>query len=383
MKKLSMFLLGCIVLLPAFSQVNKNHQGIRVGDEIIKQQVEYQSPGEPGANKVWDFSRLKTVNDRYSITYSLPPLEGDSVYILGNTRIQKKEIEQNELIVGTEHHTMYFYRLRSDSLLQLGHENPSIEFEYTIPLHVMNYPFNYGQSISSAYKAKGLYSGSVHVETNGDINTTADAFGKMILPTGDTLNPVLRVKTIQTIIDIPNEYSINPTGKEDMGRSLETCRWYTKGYRYPVFETIRSASLADDTEVFSTAFFYPLQDHYYLSTDPENQALLDEMWDMENKQTVANIESTANETQEIIEINKIYPNPVTTEFTVEYTLKQKEKVQIVLVSSEGNVVRNIQKNTQDTGFHQETITCQGLMYGIYHLKLIAGNQTINQTIIKN
>lgn len=310
-------------------------------------------------------------------------MEGDSVYILGNTRIQKEEVGQNELIVGTEHHTMYFYRLRNDSLLQLGHENPSIEFEYTTPLHVMSYPFNYGQSISSAYRAKGLYSGSVHVETSGNINTTADAFGKMILPTGDTLNPVLRVKTIQTITDTPNEYSINPTGKEDMGRSLETCRWYTKGYRYPVFETIRSANLTDDTEVFSTAFFYPLQDHYYLSTDPENQALLDEMWDMENNQTADNTEKTDNTTQEIIVINKIYPNPVTTEFTVEYTLKQKEKVQIMLVSSMGNVVSKIQKNTLDTGLHQETIICSGLMGGTYHLKLIAGQQIINQTIIKN
>lgn len=45
MRKLSFCILGWICLLPAFAQVNKNHQGIRVGDEIIKQQVEYQSSG--------------------------------------------------------------------------------------------------------------------------------------------------------------------------------------------------------------------------------------------------------------------------------------------------------------------------------------------------
>lgn len=115
----------------------------------------------------------------------------------------------------------------------------------------------------------------------------------------------------------------------------------------------------------------------------ENQALLDEMWDMENNQQTDNTQTTENAIHEIIVINKIYPNPVTTEFTVEYTLKEKSQVQIVLVSSKGNVVRKIQKNTQDTGFHQETMTCSGLMGGTYHLKLIAGQQTINQTIIKN
>jgi hypothetical protein len=361
-------------LLPAFAQVNKEHQCIRTGDEIIKQQVEYQSPGEAGVNKVWDFSRLKTINDEYRLVYSEPPLQGDSLYVMGDYTFLKKEVKQGELIIGTEHNTMYYYRQKGDSLLLLGHENPVVKLQYTEPVLQMLYPVGYGQhGQTKDYASEGLYSSTVPISSLGSVTLQADAFGKMVLPTGDTLNPVVRIKHLKTF----NDEEGNPD------KLLETYSWYTKGYRYPVFEAVRNINARDSMEIFSTAFFYPLQDHYYLSTDPENQALLDEMWDMENKQTTANTQSPANETQEIIEINKIYPNPVTTEFTVEYTLKQKEKVQIVLVSSEGNVVRNIQKNTQDTGFHQETITCSGLMYGIYHLKLIAGQQTINQTIIKN
>lgn len=88
MKKLSMLLLGCIVVLPAFSQVNRDHQCIRTGDEIIKQQVEYRSSGEPGSNKFWDFSRLKTINDEYRLIYCDPPLQGDSLYILGASGVK-------------------------------------------------------------------------------------------------------------------------------------------------------------------------------------------------------------------------------------------------------------------------------------------------------
>lgn len=375
MKNTLLILFLAYICIPrVHAQVNKEHNQIRPGDEIIKQQVEYQSPEEAGSNKLWDFSRLKTINDEYRLIYCDPPLQGDSLYILGDYTFLKKQVKQEELIIGTEHNTMYYYRQKGDSLLLLGHENPVVKLQYTEPVLQMLYPVGYGQNTKTKdYTAEGLYSSTVPIRSRGSVTLQADAFGKMILPTGDTLNPVVRIKHLKTF----NDEEGNPD------KLLETYSWYTKGYRYPVFEAVRNINAKDSTEIFSTAFYYPLQDHYYLSTDPENQALLDEMWDMENNQQTDNTQTTENAIHEIIVINKIYPNPVTTEFTVEYTLKEKSQVQIVLVSSKGNVVRKIQKNTQDTGFHQETMTCSGLMGGTYHLKLIAGQQTINQTIIKN
>lgn len=67
---LLILLLVCLCIPSVHAQVNKDHQAIRVGDEIFKQQVEYQSPGEAGVNRVWDFSRLKTINDEYHLIYS-------------------------------------------------------------------------------------------------------------------------------------------------------------------------------------------------------------------------------------------------------------------------------------------------------------------------
>ena len=374
MKKLSMFLLGWVVLLPAFSQVNREHNQIRTGDEIIKQQVEYQSPGEPGPNKVWDFSRLKTINDEYRLIYSDPPLQGDSLYILGDYTFLKKEVKQGELIVGTEHYTMYYYRQRGDSLLLLGHENPTVRLQYTKPVLQLLFPAGYGQAdVAKGYNAKGLYSSTVPIASQGDVTIGVDAFGKMILPTGDTLSPVVRIKHLKTLTD----------ENHNIDKILETYSWYTKGYRYPVFETVRNIQAKDSTEIFSTAFYYPLQDHYYLSSDPENQKLLDELWDMENRQQIGNTQESTNQKNDIVQIEKVYPNPVKTDLRIEYTLKSKSQVQILLVASDGNIVRRIHKGIQNTGQYEETIHCSGLMYGTYHLKLIAGNQIINQTIIKN
>lgn len=369
--------------LPVFGQLNTDHNHMRPGDVLVKQQVEYKDPGKAGKNLVWDFSKLKTVNDQYTLTYSLPPLEGDSVYIVGDTRFPKKKVGANELVIGTEHNTMYFYRLKNDSLLQLGHENPSIQLEYTIPMVTMQYPLNYGQTISSGYKSKGLYSGTVDMENKGTITTTADAYGKMILPSGDTLSPVLRVKTIQTIIDVPNQYSYNPTGKVDLGKSLETCRWYSKGYRYPVFETIRDINIADSTEIFSTAFFFPPQEHLYLDTDPENLALLEKLWDVEKEN-----ESTTNKDQSNtvsvadIMICRIYPNPVETIMNLEYELKEDTKVSFEIYSLDGMLVKKLQSKPKKAGSYNESIDCSSLSPKNYVLRITANGALVNQVIIK-
>ncbi|WP_242034379.1 hypothetical protein [Dysgonomonas sp. BGC7] len=278
MKTQSVFLILLVLALPAFAQLTSNHNRYRPGDVLIKRQVESTSPGESGANKTWNFSKLKTVKEEYTLRYDLPPLEGDSVYIHGGKRYRVKNVFADELIIGIEHNTMYYYRQAGDSLLLLGHENPSVKLNYDPSIQQMRFPLNYGQTVSSNYDSKGLYSGTIKIQTTGTVTTSADAYGKLILPSGDSLSPVLRVKTIQTIEDHKDNTNANI-------KALETCRWYSKGYRYPVFETVRNINVADSTVIFSTAFFYPPQEHLYLDTDPENQALLDDLWKDTEKKT--------------------------------------------------------------------------------------------------
>jgi len=377
------FLVFVVFVLPVCGQLNTVHNHYRPGDVLIKQQVEYVDPGSSGQNRVWDFSRLKTINDEYTLTYNLPSLEGDSVYLLGDKRYRKKDIGDNELIVGTEHNTMYYYHLTNDSLLQLGHENPSVKLEYTRPMALMRFPLNYGQSVSSAYTSKGLYSGTVDIQTQGTITTTADAYGKIILPSGDSLSPVLRVKTVQTIFDIADEDSYTTDETNNVGKQLETCRWYSKGYRYPVFETIRNINLSDSTEIFSTAFFFPPQDHLYLDTDPGNQALLDKLW----KETEDDVTNTDNEQVKTVALEeiitcKMYPNPVESILNLEYELKQDAKVSFELYSIEGLPVKKIHAKPQKAGRYYETLDCTSLYPKNYVLRITANGMFVNEVIIK-
>jgi hypothetical protein len=373
--------IACI--LPCSGQLNTLHNHFRPGDVLVKQQVEYAGPGEPGGNKLWDFNKVKTVNDEYTLTYSLPPLEGDSVYISGYNRYKKRDVSDNELIVGTEHNTMYYYRLTNDSLLQLGHENPTVKLEYTRPMTLMRFPLNYGQAVASDYKSKGLYSGTVDIQAGGRMITSADAYGRMVLPTGDTLSPVLRIKTIQTIFDKTNNTEAEETGETgNRGTQLETCRWYSKGYRYPVFETIRSTNLDDNSEIFSTAFFFPPQDHLYLDTDPDNLALLDELWKETENSNQANDLTAKTVTLEDIMTCKIYPNPVELIMNLEYELKQDAKVSFELYSMDGMPDRKIVAKNKAKGIYYETLDCSSLYPKNYVLRITANNLFVNEIIIK-
>lgn len=381
MKNILLTLLGTgLGIFPCAGQLNTLHNHYRPGDILVKQQVEYKEPGQAGANKLWDFSKLRTINDEYTLTYDLPPSEGDSVYILGNKRYGIKDISGNELIIGTEHNTMYYYRLTNDSLLQQGHENPSVKLEYINPMVLVHFPLDYGQTTASDYKSEGLYSGTVNIRTQGTVTTTADAFGSMILPSGDTLSPVLRVKTIQTIFDIPNEdsYSIDPNNK---GKALETCRWFSKGYRYPVFETIRNIDLSDSTEIFATAFFFPPQDHLYLDTDPDNQALLDELWNMDKKDSVDDKTAKTVVLEDVMNC-KMYPNPVGSILNLEYELKVDAKVSFELYSLDGMPVKKIAPKSKAKGIYYETLDCSSLYPKNYVLRITADGTSINQIIIK-
>lgn len=382
------FLLSLLFIFssPLYSQLNSVHNHYRWGDVLIKQQVEFIEPGKAGVNKVWDFSKLKTVNDAYTLSYSQPPLEGDSVYILGEKRYEKKKVSDDQLIIGTEHNTMYYYRLSNDSLLQQGHENPAIQLAYTTPMVLIRYPLNYGQSIRSDYQSKGLYSGTVHIETQGTMTTSADAYGKMILPSGDTINPVLRVKTEQLIADIPQPNNTDNTLQyENKGNMLETCRWYTKGYRYPVFETVRNINLNDSTQIFATAFYFPPQDHLYLDTDPENLALLDELW--KQAEDTKPDSTDTRQTGKTVTIDdlitcKIYPNPVESVMNLEYELKEDADISFNLYTIDGLPVKRINQKKQKTGTYYETIDCSNLYPKNYVLRITVNSLTVNEVIIK-
>lgn len=390
MRAILALLFSLLFVLSAFGQITHKNNCIRSGDEIIKQQVEYKDPGRAGENVLWDFSKLKPINPEYHLVYSSPYAINDSLYVMGKDTISVQEVAAEDLIIGTEHYTQYFYRVKDGKLLLLGHKNPVTSMHHQTPVEVLEFPFSYGQKSESKYVSQSVYSGMDKMNISGDISIQSDAKGMMILPSKDTLYHVTRVKTTRTIVEdidsfeakykyLPDSVrqAMNP---KPLNSRIETYSWYEQGYRYPIFETIENFNVSDTTETlyFSTAFFYPPQEHYYLEEDPENLAVLDSL---ANETTP---EPNPNGYSQWLLDNFTYnygPNPVKTILDIEYHLEEAAEVGITLHSSTG-LIKSIPIAMKSEGLYTESINMSGLYPGTYILRFLVRDEVVSNVIIK-
>jgi hypothetical protein len=341
----------------------------RPGDEIIKQQVEYKDPGRSGENVIWNFGALQSVNDEYSLVYSEPFLIDDSLYIMGKETYRVTDYADASLFVGTEHRTQYYYLFQDSLLWGLGHENATATLNYSKPLLSGVLPLRYKDAYADTYISKGLYSGSIPFENEGTVHIEADAYGMIVLPSGDTLRNVMRTQSIRRFSEIL------PTANGDsisLNTSQENYQWYSKGYRYPIFETMRTVFMEDSTEIdrFEIAFFYPPQEHFYLDYDEENLEVLE------------------NEGNEIIMdpweglSYNIFPNPVKTFLDVELYLPKPATIRVQMRNTMGLIVLNEDKGYYPIGIGSFRLDTYSFPYGNYILDIWLDDHLVSGVIMK-
>jgi len=240
-------------------QINRRDNSPRVGDKLIKKQIEYKDPGNSGANVSWNFNNFSIVNNNYIVEYTAAPLANDT-YIMGYDNFNMYDTPVNSLFVVTEHNTMYYFQIEDNLLKATGHENPVVKLQYNPRMISDKYPTYYSDNYKYDYKTNGLYSGTEKIETEGYREIVADGYGTITLPSG-TYENALRIKYVQII------EQLNYNGSEYVKYTNENTiyKWYVKGYRYPVFETHRYVRLNDNVETFTTAFYYPPTDQTNLS----------------------------------------------------------------------------------------------------------------------
>ena len=186
----------------------------------------------------------------------------------------------------------------------------------------------------------------------GTITTGVDSYGIMILPDKDTLKNVLRTHTVKYIAEdtrpissayydkLESPLTIAPDSiasrlaTDSVVYVVETFRWYEKGYRYPVFETVRSWEqfrTSETREFLNTAFFYPIQVNHYPEDDEEET------------------EEGGNEEPEDpwfgLSYN-IYPNPVLSVLYIDLYLPKSTSVRLQLRTTMGFILID-----EDKGFH--------------------------------
>ncbi len=207
--------------------------------------------GLKGQNVLWDFSNWKLINQNYTSKYFDTGLNSISKY---------------------EHRTFYNYKLNNDTLFLCGYKNSTTNVSYLLPEVSLVYPFGYGDSISSYFYGVGDYSNHVGLQIYGKKDICADAFGTLILPSGDTVSNVIRLhseKIMQYRFDsgifleldslsVPPMDSITNylSNNSDLIR-MDVFEWYIEGYCKPIFETVKNTVYKSGKpyKYFSTAFY--------------------------------------------------------------------------------------------------------------------------------
>ncbi|MDR0874465.1 MAG: T9SS type A sorting domain-containing protein [Prevotellaceae bacterium] len=378
-KAIYIFLLSALPILSQAQHIlTAENNMMRPEDEIVKQQVDYKDPGRAGQNVLWNFGELNLQNEAYRLTYSE---------------------DRNGQIRGTEHNTRYYYRLSGDTLLQTGYENPTTLSIDEQPEILMVFPVYYGDSTFGYFNANGRYSERLHISAMGTLCGYADAYGMMILPNGDTMKNVLRIRSVKTFAETmkslkrgnkqPKTFvstdSINSRLQNDSVLfEIETFRWYAKGYRYPIFETVNTITKTQDSiqKFFNVAFFYPPQEHYYLEDDPENLAELDSLNSSNDSSSNSNDSSnnSGNADWGIFTYN-IHPNPVYNVLSLEYYAEKPSDVIITLYDAQRHLLYNKSINNS-SGVYNVTINMGGYVTGSYFLKIYNGHETFDEVIIK-
>ena len=375
-----------LITISSYGQLDKFHNRICIGDSLI-QQIEYVDPGKPGKNITWDLSQAQVIREEYPIIYSSPKLIEDSIYVIGNDTILKRYVPNTEYFIKKEYGTMYYYQFKNDTISLIGHENPTVRLRYTEPLMECVFPLNYNDEFLSPYLLEGVYSNSSKILSSGNIKIKADAYGKIILPEGDTISPVLRVKTTQTICRSMRSSiykdSIRPNVQDKV---IETYKWYAKGYRYPVFETVHN--IINDTLFFGTSFLFPPRQHTYTDIkDITRSDSLNRSWDIDKKNKSKNKDSETYQDgigRDMSERNyEVFPNPTDSYLNIKYAITKPSRINISLYTEDGRLALKIEKDLSASGSYSEIIDFRDFIKGNYLLQITENKRIIfSKKVIK-
>lgn len=290
----------------------------------------YVEPGQSGSNVVWDFSKLQVQNSFTGNIEGFYTSKCCSKFTKGN-------------VVLEEFGNFFVFESTPASLEQVGYmsANGVTRFEYSKPFIKMRYPFSYGDFYSGNYEGNYIVNDNVIGTISGTYQVEGDGFGKLILPNGQTLNNVLRVKEVRITKQVFSSGSALIT---DI-----TYRWYVAQHRFPVLVLIRSEVKGENSEpVVSTRAAYNSNVMNATTSIPTNQ--------------ISALSLSA------------YPNPYTDRVKIEFTMAQRDQVNLSIYDMSGKLVKEIENNTLDSGLKHYEFSAKslGLTSGAYILKLKVG-----------
>ena len=367
-------------------ELDSSANTLRPGDRLTEQRIVFQDMGRSGENVLWNLGDVEVVDGRYKLRYAAV---NDSLH---------------DWIAGTEHRTMYYYdQSAGDGIRIAGLENHTTLIHYDTQEMWLPLPMQPGDSVSGIFAGRGSYCGKVFQHAFGRYTTKADAVGTLILPDGERLTDVLRVRTDRYTMTRETEpdtlllrYGIDSMAAMSADTALfllqqaeadstapvmhaEILRWYAPGYRYPVLTTYQMVMTPAATDSiapqpYTTAFYCPpsVQEEM-LKDDPDNEAVRQTLAD-------ANAQSGAPATDNAgLTYNAVY-NSATRVLHVDYSVERDATLALSFYSLMGEQVYHEAPHTIPAGTYSLDIPVGTHSSGFYVLTIMVNDIPTGETI---
>ena len=386
----SIWLLLALCPFSLISQISLTQQDLlnMIGSSYIQLEEENTnipiSPGEAGANQVWDYRSASIVDTIWIESEFLDPSDtpfGDQ-FPEANF-VQKIQTEQE-----FESSFWGYHQINSSEFIELGSVGQvSMPFDTTIFEQrrdtVAFLPLTYQHTFTTVVHdtvdlGGGLFS---TVSTDSTIYTV-DGWGTLRLPSGDYECLRLRQDEFITTTELVNGIAISFDFE-----SYIQYDWIGKENYF--LASIQSQN-GETNPNFNTAIGFG-----YLFAEGESQPVDTTMTDttgMENPMDTTimdttGIDSMATPIRNQIEIAsdvRVFPNPSSQGITVSFTLKERAEIRMSLLDISGRELTRLKKSLYAQGNHSQVFLEELLppSPGMYLLKLQVGKQAIHQKFLR-
>ena len=341
MKKIFCLLIILLLAINSFTQISLTYKNnaLLAGDSTIYNEISYISPGEEGANRIWDFSKIKYSEKNISSRMNSFDLQN------------RKDFGDYNVVVNEGKNTFY-YNVNENMFEEKGYCIIDNSIIYYDPIVKMKYPFSYGDKINDTFSGIVNYPANGSNSLNGEYSVVADAYGALILP-DCYLKNVLRIKIEKKVI----ESNFCSSAESHIIRYF----WYAPDMRYPVLSTgiiefQRDGQKPDVT--YSTLFNIQRKTNNNLVSDPNENSDIPIM---------------------------LFPSPFSDKLNYNYFLRKLMPVNIDLYDVSGKYNISLVKNQlQQEGLHTNELDADyyKLTPGVYYIRFTFDKKVVINKIVK-
>lgn len=315
---------SCWQAMYAQVPISSEANSFRAGDKLCKVEVDYVAPGDGGPNEVWPLGRITKKSKDFLQTIASAR---DTIAIFERGRIQH-------------------YLIHGDTLVDKGEQSRRAYCVYSQERPMLRYPFQYGDSLSGSFFGQGR-------EEN--INTSRSGFGYSVADGMGTLtdgeDSIPHITRIHFFDDYTDTYYAGDT--INIQFQCDRYIWYCAGYRYPIMESIRWATVAEDSATMSfdsvTYLFLPVM-QMELAEDAVNDSILNQVAIAD----AANAEAQASTKSALASINAGL-SADGTRLDISYNLDGESSIDFCACDILGNILGHAHYDKQEADEWQECI----------------------------